>query len=400
MEIILSKPHSYITNIIKALSKQKEQTILNEIKNNLTPGMISVYADSNIIENNELINCYYIYANFENVNVYTTNEMDYTACVLRRINLAYDSGDDNIMFIPLMEEVKKCIHFEFLPSVADNYIFISNENVINVGIPYIGNVLSFHVNSKLKTDEDYKENILNKFTPTQLIKSFSKYSLLKMKAEECKFFSIYSDENGEYLYNKNNDWLTKERPELEPCQNSLLVDLQLFELRCKQEIEFNKKYTEILSRKRDIDFRKTFKCLSVSEDIFERVQMKTYILRDIIEPLPKKEKAKKTTYNILYPCISGTTVNNGVSEYVGYYMIDSETEILIVCMRKNAPGFTTVHKGKFAINSSVNAFRLKNGIKLNPYNVAFSITKTFSQRKLTNGITVDKLMKSKIKILL
>ena len=98
--------------------------------------------------------------------------------------------------------------------------------------------------------------------------------------------------------------------------------------------------------------------------------------------------------------MSATTCNNGVAEYVNYYMIDSEEPVIVVCLRKNAPGFASVHTGKFSISTSVGVFTVKKDSKLNPYNVAFSITKAFKCKHLKNGITINKLLKSKIKVLL
>ena len=398
LETILNKPESYITNIINY--KKQVGNIIRDIIPCLFPGSVSVYSDSNILENGELINCYYIYSNIDNVNVYTTNELDYCACILNYVNNVYDTGDDDILFTSLLANAQKRIHFGMESSIADNYVLISNKNVIKPPDDNTLNVLAFYVNDRLKTDEEYKESIMNVFTPTDIVCAGTNYTILKMIPEPCKLFSIHADEDGEYLYNKFNNWLTREKPEIEVCPKGLLIDLQTFEFRCRLENEYNKMISEIVKPKHVIDFENTFQLMSVTKDILDNVRMKSYILGDIMTPYKGRPRTKKTSYLASYPRVSGTTANNGVAEYVNHYTIDTKKPLITVCLRKNATGFATVHIGKFSTTQGIAVFSLHEKTKLNPYNVAFSITESFKHRTLKNGLTVDRLMKSKVKILL
>lgn len=393
---LLAKPCDYINNIINSLTIS-EKHIINYIINNIE-GDISVYCDANIIEENELINGYYIYSSIDDVKIYTTNEFDYIACILRYINDAYDKSDD-ILFSSLLDNAMNIIKPSFESSTTNTCIFISN-SVMDININENAKVISIFDNKKLSDDVDYKESILNIFTPKRIINIFKHHCLIQLQYGGCKFFNIYEDDNDAYLYNKNNNWLVKEKKEIDICPTSLLVELQLFELKNKQEEEFIKKYNSILQQNRNINFKNTFKHLSINENILYNTQTKTFNIGDLLEPYSQKHRIKHKVYNMLYPYISATTCNNGVADYVNYYMIDSEREVLTICLRKNAPGFASLHKGKFAISSSVGVFVVKNNVKINPYNITFSITKEFSNRHLKNGITIDKLLKSKVKVLM
>lgn len=399
-DILLSKPKDYIMNIIRTPKPSINDDIYNDVKNNLQIGSIAVYTNSNIIENNQLINGYYFYTNFENVKIFTTNEYDYVSCMLNYVNTVYENETEDLLFTDIISNAKKVIHSELTETTANNYILLSNDNIIEINDITFPNILLLANNNKLTNDVNYKENILNNYTPESMISIYKSYSLMKLSIGDCKFFTIYEDAEDVYLYSKNNNWLIKEKSDIDVCPVSLLVDLQLFELRNKMEEEYRQKYEQILSTKRNLNFKHTFSYLNVDNSILKNVQTKLFTLHDIIEPYAEKHRTKKKSYNALFPYVTATTCNNGVAEYVNYYMIDSDKEIITICLRKNAPGFASIHKGKFAISASVGVFVVKEGCKMNAYNIAFSITKEFKNKRLKNGITIEKLMKTKVKVLL
>lgn len=397
---MLSKPDNYITNLINSINNNNEKNIMDIIECNICNGDISVYCDSNIIEDNELINAYYIFSHIgKNIKIHTINEFDYTACILRYVNNIYDNENEDIIFKSILSNAMDTIKPSFESTDSNNYIFITND-IINVNMNNESNILYFLDNKKIENDTSYKESILNILTPKKILKIFKKHCLMLLSCGGCRFFNIFEEDNDLYLYSKNNNWLVKEKQEIEVCPISLLTELQIFEFKNKQEEEYRKKYNDILQQKRNINFKNTFKHLSIDENILFNVQMKTFLIGDILEPYSDKHRTKHKSYNTLYPYISATTCNNGVADYVNYYMIDNNDGVLTICLRKNAPGFTTFHKGKFSISSSIVVFSVKKNVKLNPYNIAFSITREFENRRLKNGITIDKLLKSKVKIII
>lgn len=435
---LINKPKSYINNILKSVKNKKESNktsnkednnqLIKDIVNNLNEDDlltsqliikdekykkdVLICKFGNVIINEEFITAYDLYVELMdkyNIKVITNENYDYVACVIKYLNNIYDSETD-LIFSDILKHIDNIIMFEFKNDlVCDNTIYITNDIINNVPLLHLSrednNILMLVNNDNIENNSDYKETILKYFTPKKKINKYKLYSLFCFVGGGCLLFDIYGDENESYIYTKNNNWLIKEKNDLETCDKKYMTKLQLYELQHKMELYFMKEYNKILNTSiYETDFKKSFKLMDIKPNIITSMTTKTFLISDILEKCSIEHGKKHTTHNKIYPYLTSTCVNNSVSNYVNYYMIDSDNKpVITICLANKSTGFASVHKGKFAYNLSIALLTKKDNKKannLNIYNIAFAISETFKAKHITKGLTIDKIMRTKIKVII
>ena len=264
-------------------------------------------------------------------------------------------------------------------------------------------------NNTIKKTTEFKAELMKNIRIIKIINCNSKV-FAPIASVECaiiiyqklEYSNIpYYSENVEIIDYSNDGYIIKDKTRIK--QKEPEIKSQIKTLKYIDDWNFQKEITEITPDIKQLILlerinNKYYETLDKIKQIKDIEGLENNIIKlklsDIFEPI--KLKTYKNEDNGIYP-LYGSTKLNKISGYSNNYSIDtnSSDDLLIklygiCCIGKTgSAGYLNVHKGKFAINSTVLPCKIK--IKLSDLNLSYISIQLSRRFNYSNTFTVDKI---------
>ena len=264
-------------------------------------------------------------------------------------------------------------------------------------------------NNTIKKTTEFKAELMKNIRIIKIINCNSKV-FAPVASVECaiiiyqklEYSNIpYYSENVEIIDYSNDGYIIKDKTRIK--QKEPEIKSQIRTLKYNDDWNFQKEITEITPDIKQLILlerinNKYYETLDKIKQIKDIEGLENNIIKlklsDIFEPI--KLKTYKNEDNGIYP-LYGSTKLNKISGHSNNYSIDtnSSDDLLIklygiCCIGKTgSAGYLNVHKGKFAINSTVLPCKIK--IKLSDLNLSYISIQLNRRFNYSNTFTVDKI---------
>ena len=125
-------------------------------------------------------------------------------------------------------------------------------------------------------------------------------------------------------------------------------------------------------------------------------EWKEFKIEDLIELVNVKKRFKvDESEKGIYPLITRTSKDNGITKFINDYSIDFNC---FTIAPSGSVGYCFYHDYPIAVDEIINVFKLKE-VNINPHLIAMMITNNLTNKYLyTNGLTIDKILNETVSI--
>ena len=123
---------------------------------------------------------------------------------------------------------------------------------------------------------------------------------------------------------------------------------------------------------------------------------KLFRIGDLIELVNVKKRFKvDESEKGIYPLITRTSKDNGITKFINDYSIDFNC---FTIAPSGSVGYCFYHEYFIGVDGIIKVFKLKD-ININPHLIAMIITNTLTNKySYTNGLTIDKILNEIVNI--
>lgn len=125
-------------------------------------------------------------------------------------------------------------------------------------------------------------------------------------------------------------------------------------------------------------------------------EWKEFKIGDLIELVNVKKRFKvDESEKGIYPLITRTSKDNGITKFINDYSIDFNCFTISL---SGSVGYCFYHDYPIAVDGIIKVFKLKE-VNINPHLIAMMITNNLTNKySYTNGLTIDKILNEIINI--
>ena len=125
-------------------------------------------------------------------------------------------------------------------------------------------------------------------------------------------------------------------------------------------------------------------------------EWKEFKIGDLIELVNVKKRFKvDESEKGIYPLITRTSKDNGITKFINDYSIDFNC---FTIAPSGSVGYCFYHDYPIAVDEIIKVFKLKE-VNINPHLIAMMITNNLTNKySYTNGLTIDKILNETISI--
>ena len=126
-------------------------------------------------------------------------------------------------------------------------------------------------------------------------------------------------------------------------------------------------------------------------------EWKEFKISDLLELVNVKKRFQvDTSEKGIYPLITRTSKDNGITKFINDYSIDFDC---FTIAPSGSVGYCFYHPYPIAVDGIIKVFKLKTNVDINPHLIALIITNTLINKySYTNGLTITKILNQIIKI--
>lgn len=405
-EIIKSNIETVNNNSQIVKDTLQNKSYINIIQSNYNNPFLIMFSSAVFLSNNEVIDLYKLLSNIDtkiilqNGIIVCEDKKNYTLCKLQLLNLIYESNND-MVFNDISQLINSILYYDvdLVDKSFVSVVYITNNynpnemKFILEDIEEINKVFVYLESEKIQQNKDYKLDIIRYLTPEIIYETDLNYILFECENKKCKLFQpkyyvpslVENNFITKGLHTSNTNWLLDTNEQKKQTRLDIR-GLKMFDMDCSY-------YNKLVNLLIEFDEKEEYSKRNF-ENIHYSKKMKQYKASDILDII--SSPITKTSYNNSgpYPLIDSTDKSHGIYKFIDKYT-DEGTEdkpLITVGTRRDGTGCVFVHTYPFSHTSKIKVLKLKDNVKLNVYNIAYSLLEALSTCDNITISTIKELM--------